>query len=120
MTTLSNELWYFLEVVVYFSHRFYTLLLQTENPQRELLVLSRERQILVMQIEALRAEAQQAESDLHHQHHRHQTELHCLREESLQVGVYWVYIQQNVEFIECLLVQKTIYIANYNNSNIFN
>uniref|UniRef100_A0A3B3TVU0 Si:dkey-201i24.3 n=1 Tax=Poecilia latipinna TaxID=48699 RepID=A0A3B3TVU0_9TELE len=58
---------------------------QTESPQRELLVLSRERQVLVMQMEALRAEAQQAESDLQDQHHRHQTELHCLREESLQV-----------------------------------
>ncbi|XP_043983999.1 kinesin-like protein KIF17 isoform X5 [Gambusia affinis] len=58
---------------------------QTESPQRELLVLSRERQVLVMQIEALRAEAQQAEGDLQDQHHRHQTELHCLREESLQV-----------------------------------
>ncbi|KAK5611427.1 hypothetical protein CRENBAI_016897 [Crenichthys baileyi] len=57
----------------------------TESPQRELLVLSRERQVLVMHIEALRAEAQQAESDLQDQHHRHQTELHCLREESLQV-----------------------------------
>ncbi|XP_043983997.1 kinesin-like protein KIF17 isoform X4 [Gambusia affinis] len=57
----------------------------TESPQRELLVLSRERQVLVMQIEALRAEAQQAEGDLQDQHHRHQTELHCLREESLQV-----------------------------------
>uniref|UniRef100_A0A096LPZ9 Kinesin motor domain-containing protein n=1 Tax=Poecilia formosa TaxID=48698 RepID=A0A096LPZ9_POEFO len=64
---------------------FYSLLRQTESPQRELLVLSRERQVLVMQMEALRAEAQQAESDLQDQHHRHQTELHCLREESLQV-----------------------------------
>ncbi|MED6264737.1 hypothetical protein CHARACLAT_017873 [Characodon lateralis] len=59
--------------------------LPTESPQRELLVLSRERQVLVMHIEALRAEAQQAESDLQDQHHRHQTELRCLREESLQV-----------------------------------
>uniref|UniRef100_A0A3Q2TBC0 Si:dkey-201i24.3 n=1 Tax=Fundulus heteroclitus TaxID=8078 RepID=A0A3Q2TBC0_FUNHE len=58
---------------------------QTESPQRELLVLSRERRVLVMQMEALRAEARQAESDLQDQHHRHQTELHCLREESLQV-----------------------------------
>ncbi|XP_047209187.1 osmotic avoidance abnormal protein 3 [Girardinichthys multiradiatus] len=57
----------------------------TESPQRELLVLSRERQVLVMHIEALRAEAQQAESDLQDQHHRHQTELRCLREENLQV-----------------------------------
>ncbi|XP_041800708.1 osmotic avoidance abnormal protein 3 [Chelmon rostratus] len=57
----------------------------TEGPQRELLVLTRERQVLVLQIEALRAEAQQAERDLQNQYHRHQTELHCLREESLQV-----------------------------------
>uniref|UniRef100_A0A3Q3JJE8 Uncharacterized protein n=1 Tax=Monopterus albus TaxID=43700 RepID=A0A3Q3JJE8_MONAL len=57
----------------------------TEGPQRELLVLTRERRILVLQIEALRAEALQAERDLQDQHHRHQTELQCLREESLQV-----------------------------------
>ncbi|XP_037637056.1 uncharacterized protein LOC119494904 [Sebastes umbrosus] len=36
-------------------------------------------------MEALRAEAQQAERDLQDQYHKHQTELHCLREESLQV-----------------------------------
>ncbi|KAM6923720.1 uncharacterized protein FYW49_006171 [Xenentodon cancila] len=59
--------------------------LPTEIPQRELLVLSRERQVLVLQMEALRAEAQQAERDLQDQHHRHQTELRCLRDESLQV-----------------------------------
>ncbi|TDH07725.1 hypothetical protein EPR50_G00108580 [Perca flavescens] len=59
--------------------------LPTEGPQRELLVLTRERRVLVMQIEALRAEAQQAERDLQNQYHKHQTELHCLREESLQV-----------------------------------
>ncbi|KAI3351787.1 hypothetical protein L3Q82_020618, partial [Scortum barcoo] len=59
--------------------------LPTEGPQRELLVLTRERQVLVLQIEALHAEAQQAERDLQNQYHRHQTELHCLREESLQV-----------------------------------
>ncbi|XP_070819481.1 golgin subfamily A member 6-like protein 9 [Chaetodon trifascialis] len=57
----------------------------TEGPQRELLVLTRERQVLVLQIEALRAEAQQAERDLQNQYRKHQTELHCLREESLQV-----------------------------------
>uniref|UniRef100_A0A1A8FHM1 Uncharacterized protein n=1 Tax=Nothobranchius korthausae TaxID=1143690 RepID=A0A1A8FHM1_9TELE len=61
------------------------LCLQTEGPQRELLVLSRERRVLVLQMEALRTEAQQAETDLQDQHRRHQTELHCLREESLQV-----------------------------------
>eukprot|EP00064_Thunnus_orientalis_P011480 superscaffoldBa00001659_g11511 len=59
--------------------------LPIEDPQRELLVLTRERRVLVMQIEALRAEAQQAERDLQDQYHRHQAELHCLREESLQV-----------------------------------
>ncbi|XP_059201668.1 kinesin-like protein klp-20 [Centropristis striata] len=59
--------------------------LLTEGPQRELLVLTRERRVLVLQIEALRAEAQQAERDLQNQYHQHQTELHCLREESLQV-----------------------------------
>uniref|UniRef100_A0A3P9M826 Si:dkey-201i24.3 n=1 Tax=Oryzias latipes TaxID=8090 RepID=A0A3P9M826_ORYLA len=51
----------------------------------QLPVLSRERQVLVLQIEALRAEAQQAERDLEDQHDRHQTELQCLKEESLQV-----------------------------------
>lgn len=55
---------------------------------RELQVLSRERQVLVLQIEALRAEAQQAERDLEDQHDRHQTELQCLKEESLQVGAF--------------------------------
>lgn len=58
---------------------------QTEGPHRELLVLSRERRVLVLQMEALRAEAQQAERDLQNQHLRHQTELQRLRDESLQV-----------------------------------
>ncbi|XP_076021125.1 uncharacterized protein LOC143011986 [Genypterus blacodes] len=58
---------------------------QTEGPQRELLVLSRERQVLAVQMEALRTEAQQAEGEMEDQYDRHQTELHCLREESLQV-----------------------------------
>ncbi|XP_019109275.1 moesin/ezrin/radixin homolog 1 [Larimichthys crocea] len=57
----------------------------TQGPERELLVLTRERRVLVLQIEALRAEAQEAEKDLQNQYHRHQTELHCLKEESLQV-----------------------------------
>lgn len=67
---------------------FFSLLMdlpQTEGPHRELLVLSRERQVLVLQMEALRAEAQQAERDLQNQHLRHQTELQRLRDESLQV-----------------------------------
>ncbi|XP_014188759.2 uncharacterized protein At1g10890 [Haplochromis burtoni] len=59
--------------------------LPKEGPQRDLLVLTRERQVLVLQIEALRAEAQQAEKDLQDQYDRHRAELHCLREESLQV-----------------------------------
>ena len=53
-------------------------------------MLTRERQVLVLQIEALRTEALQAERDLQDQYHRHQTELHCLREESLQVGVFLI------------------------------
>ncbi|KAK1904888.1 Kinesin-like protein KIF15 [Dissostichus eleginoides] len=59
--------------------------LPTEGPQRELLVLSGERTVLVLQMEALRDEAQQAETDLQNLYQKHQTELHCLREESLQV-----------------------------------
>ncbi|XP_074529943.1 uncharacterized protein LOC141793287 [Halichoeres trimaculatus] len=59
--------------------------LPTEGPQRELAVLTRERQVLVLQMEALRAEAQQAEGDLQSQYQQHQTEMHCLKEESLQV-----------------------------------
>lgn len=51
-------------------------------------MLSRERQVLVVQMEALRAEAQQAEGELEDQYNRHQTELHCLREESLQVRIF--------------------------------
>lgn len=39
----------------------------------------------MLQMEALRAEAQQAEIHLQNQHVRHQTELQCLRDESLQV-----------------------------------
>ncbi|XP_063731950.1 kinesin-like protein klp-20 isoform X2 [Eleginops maclovinus] len=59
--------------------------LPTEGPQRELLVLTGERRVLVLQMEALRTEAQQAETDLQNQYQKHRTELHCLREESLQV-----------------------------------
>ncbi|XP_071314053.1 golgin subfamily A member 6-like protein 9 [Trachinotus anak] len=59
--------------------------LLTEGPERELLVLTRQRQVLVLQMEALRTEALQAERDLQDQFQRHQTELRCLREESLQV-----------------------------------
>lgn len=75
---------------------------QTEGSQRELLVLTRERQVLVLQIEALRAEAQQAERDLQDQYYRHQTELHCLREESLQVGDCW--ISERIYLISLLLL----------------
>ncbi|XP_055015516.1 uncharacterized protein si:dkey-201i24.3 [Boleophthalmus pectinirostris] len=57
----------------------------TEGPQRELLVLTKERRVLVLQLEALRTELQQTEQDLNHQHNTHQAEMHCLREESLQV-----------------------------------
>lgn len=58
---------------------------QAEGSSRELLVLTGERRVLVLQVEALRAEAQRAETDLQCQHRRHQAELQQLREESLQV-----------------------------------
>lgn len=58
---------------------------QAEGPPRELLVLTGERRVLVLQVEALRAEAQRAERDLQCQYRRHQAELRQLREESLQV-----------------------------------
>lgn len=47
--------------------------------------MRRERQILVLQIEALRRENQQAQADLETQYKLHQQEVHSLREESLQV-----------------------------------
>lgn len=49
------------------------------------MVLGRERQVLILQMEALHTEALEAERDLETQYHRHQHELHSLREESLQV-----------------------------------
>lgn len=58
---------------------------QAEGPSRELLVLTGERRVLVLQVEALRAEAQRAEGDLQRQQREHQVELQQLREESLQV-----------------------------------
>uniref|UniRef100_A0A3Q2ZP77 Si:dkey-201i24.3 n=1 Tax=Kryptolebias marmoratus TaxID=37003 RepID=A0A3Q2ZP77_KRYMA len=58
---------------------------EAEGPQRELQVLSGQRRVLVLQMEALRVEAQQTERDLQDQHQRHQTELRRLRDESLQV-----------------------------------
>ncbi|XP_061899800.1 uncharacterized protein si:dkey-201i24.3 isoform X2 [Entelurus aequoreus] len=59
--------------------------LPSHGVQRDLLVLSRERQVLVLQMEALRAEAQQAQKDLQDHNEKHQSEMHELREESLQV-----------------------------------
>uniref|UniRef100_A0A3B3D488 Si:dkey-201i24.3 n=1 Tax=Oryzias melastigma TaxID=30732 RepID=A0A3B3D488_ORYME len=67
--------------------------MERDLAQERLPVLSRERQVLVLQIEALRAEAQQAERDLEDQHGRHQTELQCLKEESLQLQVFRVFRQ---------------------------
>ncbi|KAK7922802.1 hypothetical protein WMY93_009704 [Mugilogobius chulae] len=59
--------------------------IQDRGSKRELLVLTKERRVLVLQLEALRAELQQTEQDLSQQNNTHQTEMHCLREESLQV-----------------------------------
>ncbi|XP_034163299.2 trichohyalin [Pangasianodon hypophthalmus] len=58
---------------------------QAEGLPDEVMCLRRERQILVLQIEALRRENQQAEADLEAQYNLHQREMHSLREESLQV-----------------------------------
>ncbi|KAK3526706.1 hypothetical protein QTP70_032074 [Hemibagrus guttatus] len=58
---------------------------QPEGLEDEEMYLRRERQILVLQIEALRRENQQAEADLEAQYKIHQQEMHSLREESLQV-----------------------------------
>ncbi|XP_052005737.1 reticulocyte-binding protein homolog 2a [Xyrauchen texanus] len=54
----------------------------------ELLYLRRERHILVLQIEALRKENQQACADLETLNRQHQQEVNTLREESLQVTNY--------------------------------
>ncbi|KAM9833631.1 uncharacterized protein ACBT44_007312 [Syngnathus typhle] len=56
-----------------------------EGVQRELLVMSNERRVLMLQMEALRVEAEQARKDLLVQRHKHQSEVQRLREESLQV-----------------------------------
>lgn len=50
-------------------------------------MLTRERQVLLLQMAALQAEAQQAERDLQALYRSHQAELQCLREESLQVRI---------------------------------
>ncbi|XP_076861985.1 uncharacterized protein LOC143514546 [Brachyhypopomus gauderio] len=51
----------------------------------EVVYLNRERWILVLQVEALCRESQQAEAGLEAQHKLHQQEMNRLREESLQV-----------------------------------
>ncbi|KAG7275725.1 hypothetical protein CRUP_009828, partial [Coryphaenoides rupestris] len=58
---------------------------KAEGVQRELLVMSRERRVLAVQMEALREEALQARRGLDDQHHLHQQELQHLREQSLKV-----------------------------------
>ncbi|XP_065130069.2 golgin subfamily A member 6-like protein 9 [Paramisgurnus dabryanus] len=58
---------------------------QVTGIEGEMLYLRRERHILVLQIEALRRENQQAHADLETQYTQHQQELNTLREESLQV-----------------------------------
>ncbi|XP_028815938.1 trichohyalin-like [Denticeps clupeoides] len=57
-----------------------------EGPEAERKFAARERQLLLLQVEALRREAELAERELEMQHVRHQQEIHNLREESLQVG----------------------------------
>nr|XP_017214555.1 golgin subfamily A member 6-like protein 6 [Danio rerio] len=58
---------------------------QAGGVEGEISYLRRERLVLVLQIETLRRENQQAYADLEQQNQRHQQELNLLREESLQV-----------------------------------
>lgn len=58
---------------------------QAEGLEGRLLRMNMERQVLVLQLEALRREKLEAEKDLEAQHGRHMQELHTLREEGLQV-----------------------------------
>ncbi|XP_035267348.1 trichohyalin isoform X1 [Anguilla anguilla] len=58
---------------------------KADGPEGEVLRLGRERQVLVLQMEALRREKQEAEQDLEAQHLRHVHLLRSVREESLQV-----------------------------------
>ncbi|KAL7858468.1 hypothetical protein AOLI_G00185700 [Acnodon oligacanthus] len=58
---------------------------QLEGAEGQVMYLSRERQVLVLQMEALRRENQQAEAGLEALCRLHQQELHSLREESIQV-----------------------------------
>ncbi|KAL4631348.1 kinesin-like protein KIF14 isoform X1 [Arapaima gigas] len=58
---------------------------KVEGVEARLLRLDKERQILVIQLEALRREKLEAERDLEAQHARHTQEMQSLREEGLQV-----------------------------------
>ncbi|KAL7868231.1 hypothetical protein SRHO_G00096150 [Serrasalmus rhombeus] len=58
---------------------------QLEGAEGQMIYLSRERQVLVLQMESLRSENQQAEAGLEALYRLHQQEVHSLREESLQV-----------------------------------
>lgn len=53
----------------------------------------------MLQMEALRTEALRAERDLQDQNHKHQKELRCLREESLEVGGGWVLDRTQIQTI---------------------
>lgn len=59
--------------------------LQVEGVDGEMFYLHRERCILVLQVEALRRENQQAHQDLETQYIQHQHQLNTVREESLRV-----------------------------------
>lgn len=64
---------------------------QVSGVEGEMSYLRRERRVLVLQIEALRRENQQANVDLEDQNQHHQQEVHELREESLQVTTRAIY-----------------------------
>ncbi|XP_048884228.1 kinesin-like protein unc-104 [Brienomyrus brachyistius] len=74
---------------------------KADGLEERLLRMNMERQVLVLQLEALRREKLEAEKDLEAQHRRHTQELHTLREEGLQVfRVYRQVFEEQKEMLE--------------------
>nr|XP_023689667.1 kinesin-like protein KIF14 isoform X1 [Paramormyrops kingsleyae] len=74
---------------------------KADGLEGRLLRMNMERQVLVLQLEALRREKLEAEKDLEAQHRRHIQELHTLREEGLQVfRVYRQVFEEQKEMLE--------------------
>ncbi|KAJ8405476.1 hypothetical protein AAFF_G00319490 [Aldrovandia affinis] len=74
---------------------------KADGLEGELLQMGNERQILVLQLEALRREKLEAERDLESQHCRHAQQLHTVKEESLQVfRVFRQVFEEQREMVE--------------------